>query len=407
MAKVLETKVICKQTGCYIGWPTVGQGPDGVLYALFSGDRDGHVDPFGKDFLMRSDDEGKSWSEPEIVNDTPLDDRDTGLCICPDGTLVMTWFTSYYYGRYEVIHAEHLKAGKKVKEWSEWKQTIQSITPEMAETWAPYLIKPSEEESKKWVEAAQALGCHRAVDFEEDHYPPATRRMGYWTRRSRDGGETWDTPTPVQVSAPHGANLMPNGNLIYIGTGDFVSEDGKSRLGVAVSPDQGLTWELTATINASPNIQEKTSRGEPARLCEPHVVSTSSGKLLGLARCEIKDYKKRFLWQFESDNGGKTWTEPVPTQLQGFPPHLLKLRDGRILVSYAIRHDPPGERFCFSSNEGKSWDVENQLTLHDAPDGDLGYPSTVELANGTFVSVYYQKENAGEKPSLMMTRWQE
>ena len=77
--RIIDSKVICEQPGRYIGWPTIGKAPDGELLVVFSGDRDAHVDPFGRTFLMRSGDCGQTWGDPELINDTPLDDRDTGL----------------------------------------------------------------------------------------------------------------------------------------------------------------------------------------------------------------------------------------------------------------------------------------------------------------------------------------
>ena len=64
---ILATEIICKPPGRYIGWPTAGRMPDGELLAVFSGDRDAHVDPFGKTFLVRSRDDGQTWDEPELI----------------------------------------------------------------------------------------------------------------------------------------------------------------------------------------------------------------------------------------------------------------------------------------------------------------------------------------------------
>ena len=91
-----QSKVICRQAGRYIGWPTIARTADGELLVVFSGDRDAHVCPFGKTFLIRSRDDGESWSAPVVVNDTPLDDRDAGILACADGTLIVSWFTSHY-----------------------------------------------------------------------------------------------------------------------------------------------------------------------------------------------------------------------------------------------------------------------------------------------------------------------
>ena len=41
----------------------------------------------------------------------------------------------------------------------------------------------------------------------------------------------------------------------------------------------------------------------------------------------------------------------------------------------------------------------------DGPDGDLGYPATAELDDGSLITVYYQKAAAGENTSILYTRW--
>lgn len=38
-----------------------------------------HVCPFGKGIICYSYDEGKTWTKPAVVIDTPLDDRDCGI----------------------------------------------------------------------------------------------------------------------------------------------------------------------------------------------------------------------------------------------------------------------------------------------------------------------------------------
>ncbi len=38
-------------------------------------------------------------------------------------------------------------------------------------------------------------------------------------------------------------------------------------------------------------------------------------------------------------------------------------------------------------------------------DGDLGYPATVELADGSLFTVYYQQAAGGEKCSILYSRW--
>lgn len=75
MAHLIETQTICEQPRRYVGWPTLARGGDGVLHALFSGDRDGHVCPFGKSYYTRSADDGQTW---DTNNEFRLPEAPTG-----------------------------------------------------------------------------------------------------------------------------------------------------------------------------------------------------------------------------------------------------------------------------------------------------------------------------------------
>ena len=66
---------------------------------------------------------------------------------------------------------------------------------------------------------------------------------------------------------------------------------------------------------------------------------------------------------------------------------------------------PFGERACLSENEGRTWLVDDEIVLCDALDSDMGYPATAEILPGEFLTVYYQRHEAGEKVSINATRW--
>ena len=78
MARILSSRIIHEHPGRHVARPTIGKTASGQLLVSFSGDR-----------------AGQTWGEPDLVNDTPLDDRDAGLCVGPDGTLVISWFTTW------------------------------------------------------------------------------------------------------------------------------------------------------------------------------------------------------------------------------------------------------------------------------------------------------------------------
>lgn len=374
----LSSVVICKQPGRYIGWPTIDKTPDGELLVVFSGDRDAHIDPFGKTMLVRSGDGGRSWSEPELINDTPLDDRDAGICICKDGTVVVSWFTSHY----------------------------------VEETYMKRVKNASDEDKKRWHERIRSTGMDDIRQWAGERVDTGGRyECGCWIRRSTDGARTWEEPVRVLCSAPHGPIELSDGRLMFVGAELGRKQiEGKGDIVAAESCDQGKTWSVIGRINMYPEYPGDAPDGY-SWLTEPHVVEAQDGQLIGMARYEERPRQKpertrSVLWQFTSEDGGRTWTEPKPTRIVGKPPHLTRLQDGRILVTYGYRHEPYGQRACLSADEGKSWDCENEIVLRDdAPSGDLGYPASVQLDDGSILTVYYQQEQAAEKTCLMATHW--
>jgi sialidase-1 len=341
--EILETKIICKQQERYIGWPTVTQIQSGELLVVFSGNRDAHVCPFGITQMVRSRDNGKSWSKPVTINNTPLDDRDAGILQTTKGTLLVNWFTSvaFDHPRYYEKHPE-------------WKRHAEKLGGETREYW-----------------------------------------LGNWTRRSLKNGKTWETPVKQLVSAPHGPIELRDGRILYLGT---ASKNGKKILGVEQSMDDGESWQLISEIPIS---QEDSIQ----YYHEPHLVELNSGKIVAMFRYQPKDRDQHYMRQSESYDGGKNWTPTYKTNIWGYPPHLIQLKNNWILVSYGVRREPFGEYACLSRDQGQSWDFENQIIINSAINGDLGYPASVQLEDETIYTVYYQIDLPGEKTSLMGTLW--
>ncbi|MBN1810166.1 MAG: exo-alpha-sialidase [Planctomycetes bacterium] len=103
-------------------------------------------------------------------------------------------------------------------------------------------------------------------------------------------------------------------------------------------------------------------------------------------------------------DGGLAWSTPKPLNFHGGPPHLLRHSSGLLILTYGYRQKPYGQRVAFSRDDGVMWEYD-WIIRDDGPDGDLGYPSTVELADGSLFTVYYQKAAKGEKCSLLWSRW--
>jgi hypothetical protein len=57
-----------------------------------------------------------------------------------------------------------------------------------------------------------------------------------------------------------------------------------------------------------------------------------------------------------------------------------------------------------SRDDGATWDA-HWIIRDDGPTWDLGYPASVELADGSVFTVYYQQVRAGEPCAILWSRW--
>ena len=365
MSKKLNAShgIVCRLPGerfGYFGWPTVARLDDGTLMVASSGLRAEHVCPFGKTVLNVSTDDGRTWSVPRVIQDSMIDDRDAGIVNLGGNKLLVSWFRSDTR-RYR------------------------------NEEWIPAV------ERATWDEVFTA--------WADD---PVNRLCGSWIMLSENAGATWSAPLRVPVSTPHGPICLRNGDLLYLGKPYGAWSDmGTAIITAARSADGGHTWETVGTVPVAP-------RTDPANYHEPHLVELPSGKLLGMIRIENHSGKDLAesgvpsfsLMQTESDDGGRTWTPARPLGFHGSPPHLLRHSSGVLVLTYGYRQEPFGQRVAFSRDDGATWD-HDWIIRDDGPDGDLGYPSTVELGDGSLFTVCYQKAAVGEKCSLLWSKWRQ
>ena len=358
-AKILETKVISQQPEYYHGWPTVARRQNGELWVSWSGGREAHVDPFGQVHAMTSRDDGATWTFPRVLFDSATDDRDSGVIETEKGTLLVTTFTSLAY-------EEYLQKARVFGEHKDTGWTSKSMPPEQLAKW----------------QAAHA----RLNDVERK------AELGEWVIRSTDGGRTWSPRIPTIVNSPHGPIQLRDGRLLYAGKQLWTTEQ---KVGVGVSSDDGLTWQWLAEI--------PTRQGDKvSSYHELHAVEAANGTIVAQIR-NHNDADKGATLQTESTDGGQTWSAPHPI-CYGFPSHLLRLRDGRLLMSYGYRRPPYGNRVRISTDHGKTWGDERVISA-DGKDGDLGYPSTIELADGTLLTVWYESMAKPKLAVLRQAKW--
>lgn len=356
-----EHGIVCARPGerfGYFGWPSVARMEDGTLVAAASGLRSEHVCPWGKSVLFFSHDGGESWSEPRIVNDTPMDDRDCGIVSLGGRKLLLSWFTY-------------------------------DVRPVLAEKgW--FYEQLSKDDIAGWLEALAPLDDGTVCKWS-----------GSWLRTSPDGGASWSDFIRAPVSSPHGPTTLKDGGLLYLGKlRDMPQKDwDDGRIAASRSDDLGRTWSELGAIPLPAGMDMRN-------LHEPHMVELASGRLLGMVRYHNPKGRDSFgMLQSGSEDGGRTWTEARLLDVIGYPPHLLQHSSGVLICAYGCRVKPFGQRVMFSHDDGRTWDAD-WILRDDGPSQDLGYPCSVELPDGSLLTVYYQQPS-GEKDkcALLCSRW--
>ncbi len=336
------------------GWPSVAKDENGVLYAVASCFRAWHVCPFGKTAMFKSYNNGKTWTKPMIINDSFQDDRDAGILYMGNGKLLVSWFTD----------------------------PPQSLL---------------NEETNKLMRDKAPKPLYDAVVGMTESYKyltPEQARGGSYVIISEDYGVTWTDPIRVPVSAPHGPTLKKDGSLIYVGK-IYFEGDGFSVQSMCAfrSNDYGHSWEHLSTLAYPKNFV-------PTDFHEPHALELPNGNILCMIR--TRDAEST-LYQTESCDGGKTWSEMRPSGIIGYPAHLLQHSSGALISVYGRRCDPISQCAAISYDNGNTWTEE--YIIATANDWDMGYPASVELDDSSIITVYYQKYEDDEYPSILCTRW--
>jgi len=220
---------------------------------------------------------------------------------------------------------------------------------------------------------------------------------------SQDGGVTWrQFPDASFPSRPEGRGLVPYGRVARLADGALAVCLYGDGVFFFTSTDDGATWSRRSTIVAAPLTHNETTW-----------VQLDNGELFAAART----YGEQRLEGFRSTDAGRTWArEGALTMPLQIPADLLKLPDGRLLLSYGARNrglygvwvqlGDADARFWSAPMLLVDFEGSTELQHSPAPSSDGGYPSTVMLADGTFVTAYYTRGiPAHQRYHVGVVRW--
>ena len=331
----IEYRQVSRMKGRHLAFPGVTEAANKDLLVVFR-EGEAHVCPYGRICLTRSKDGGKNWSAPVSVADSESDERDPSIQTLPDGRLLLA------YGG-----------------WNSWMSTEKTAMKYKSET---EYIKQA---------GADKFGGSRYMF-------------------SNDNGFSWSQAVAAEAFCPHGPFF--SGSKLY--SPGLADEDGKRLVTFSEADANGKNWKRVSVIGRSEYASDAYKN--VAVYEEPHCIELKDGSFLAAIRVPMPT--DGYMRISRSEDKGKTWSEPVKTNVRGFPQHLLQLKDGRILASYGYRFKPMGIRACISKNGGKTWDTENEIIIRRGGlTGDLGYPVSIELEDGKVLTVYYYNSRDSKK----------
>ncbi|NOY82345.1 MAG: exo-alpha-sialidase [Kiritimatiellaeota bacterium] len=228
---VADHVTICKTVGRHHAFPGIDRLPDGGLGVVF---RDGiaHVCPFGRIMLTRSRDEGRTWTQPVVIWDSPSDERDPSIHALPNGRILVTFNV-----------------------WNSWMASVA-------------LRKKFAEQTARILKDGQRAYTGRKAVFSDD------------------SGRTWTQPIDIPPFTPHGPALGPDGGL-YCPT--WRNREGRRHVMIWRSADGGRVWEEYADVGAS----AADFHDKQVVYDEPYLVIPPKGPWIVTIRVQVDGYVRQ------------------------------------------------------------------------------------------------------------------
>ena len=339
----LSDMVIYQDEKFYCAFPSIVRRPDGELLAAFRrapnrralGEaNNSHTDPNSYLVMVRSKDDGKTWSSPALIYANPFGgSQDPCLLQLRDGTLLCS-----SYG---------------------WAQLRGDAISKM-----------------KTIERSDGFAF-----------------LGGYVLRSRDGGKSWSDPvlpppTPNEATLDPFARPVPaynrgamcegqDGRIYWVVASKTKSSMPRSGTHLMISADKGTTWNYSCPVATDGKITFN----------ETSLYETPKGTLVAFMRSEnFEDHT----CVARSRDQGKTFEHWQDAGFQGHPHCALRLPDKLVLLVYGYRHQPFGVRARVLDPECENVTGAPEIILRDdGGNGDLGYPWVTLLTKKRALVVYY------------------
>lgn len=282
------------------------------------------------------------------------------------------------------------------------------------ETWsiepAPPLVPPEGMYTASGP-GGKAMDLAEPIDFTNPGFTMTLRmtegQKGHsWFFYSSDRGKSWKGPFnfPMlgQTSIMARTDYIVNGKhnaMVFLTAAKQAG--GEGRPFVARTTDGGINWKFVAWVAPDPGAGFSIM---------PSSVRLSKSDIVTAVRHEDSKRKgPNWIDAYVTHDNGETWhylSRPAPDtgDKSGNPPSLVKLKDGRLAITYGHRSPPFEMRARLSSDGGKSWS-DDILLRGGAGAWDIGYSRTVQRADGKIVTLYYWATEPQKERTIQATIW--
>jgi hypothetical protein len=257
----------------------------------------------------------------------------------------------------------------------------------------------------------QAGPCPGKIDFAHPDF--AMRCGGNMFQVSYDRGRSWQGPYELPEI---GERLTSRTDYIVSGPSDCVfflsAKEERVQAGIqdrafcARTTDGGKTIDFVSWITH--DIPVRSVMPSTVRISQDHLVTAMRRRrddpVLG------RDKQNNWIDCSVSYDDAKTWTflskvaDTDTGKRNGNPPSLVRLKDGRLCVTYGYRAKPQGIRAKISDDDGKTWGQEIGLRV-DGRHFDLGYTRSTVRPDGKIVAIYYYTTQQRPEQHIAATIW--